>query len=203
MLQWYVCHASLCFHGRVAEGSLLGLNLASLDNKFTVFGGSLVVSSSRVFLDILTSEDETTWLSQIIGNQVPSDMMSHPSWTEPSDVHHVTAICASFQSEICFVLYICIVLVVLSLFQQHCVMLQWYLHHFTLISSSCYADIFIMLRWYQHHVKVIPASCYADTCIMLQWYLHHFTLISSSCYADIFIMLRWYLHHAMLIPASC
>jgi hypothetical protein len=47
-------------HSRVAKDSVLGCSASSLGNQFTVFGDNVMVSSSRGFLDVLTSEDETT-----------------------------------------------------------------------------------------------------------------------------------------------
>jgi len=72
-----------CFHSRIAEGFLLGYNPASLGDQFTVIGDSVLVSSSKVCLN-LASEDEVISLSQNMGYQVPSDVMSHPRRTEPS-----------------------------------------------------------------------------------------------------------------------
>jgi hypothetical protein len=46
------------FHSRVAEDFLLGCDPASVGDQFTVIGDSVLVSSSRVFLNS-ASEDES------------------------------------------------------------------------------------------------------------------------------------------------
>jgi len=128
-----------CFHSRVAEDFLLGCNPASLGDQLTLNGDSILVSSSRVFLNS-ASEDEPIWLSQNVRYQVPSDVMSHPRRTQPSYAHHVTAVCALWYSEICLVL------------QQHlhcvcCVLRIPASCHVTLISSSRYSGMCILLEW--------------------------------------------------------
>jgi len=66
------------------EVSILLGCVAASSNLLPVFQDNVVDSPSRVFLVILTLEDQTTVPSQNVRNQLPSDAASYTRRTESS-----------------------------------------------------------------------------------------------------------------------
>jgi len=71
-----ICELSGFLSGVIKDYILLSFDAASLGNMFPTFRHNIAVQSSRVLLDTLTNEHESTTTSRNVGNQLPNDEAS-------------------------------------------------------------------------------------------------------------------------------